>query len=377
MKVYFYNNEAFDSLLKDHENSLVSNNDFIDKLLLFEENISNFDDERKFLVYLNLGKFLSIDGEEQDLENALTFSKIAESLIDKGNDHYRAELFHDQGHIYAQMKKFNESESSFLKYVKYLNRLSGTNIFTCPLYSFRSVNKYSKTDLENHEITIVNPVKFNDPFDTLLFNFIEYRRRKIKYSIQSLLSAFSYTKIRCFVMDDCDTKKDEIDWAFRNILMWSHYANSHKGICIRYKFDARHTNFISHYSNNNTSSKWLKVKYLSKVNFNDEGKEDSHLLFASKYECWNYEKEVRLVHFDPESKGKYKNIPLSELGLKIEAIFFGIKCTTRNKNLIKQKLEGKNVEFFDFKDDPLHTFKNIYKLELKDEERFNMLNRKD
>jgi hypothetical protein len=121
-------------------------------------------------------------------------------------------------------------------------------------YKFMPINEFTFKNLLNNQIWFSSPLNFNDPFDLLIpfkkdFTDVEFRRRipqippytDEKY--EDLLLFYKNNpselekwteigqkrfaeriKIACF----CKEKS--------NIIMWSHYANYHKGICL--KFDS-------------------------------------------------------------------------------------------------------------------------------------------
>ncbi len=70
-----------------------------------------------------------------------------------------------------------------------------------------------------------------------------------------------------------------------SILMWSHYAENHKGICLEFRND------------NPTIQSAKQVIYRSKypVWLINESKEKSLELLLTKSEVWSYEKEYRLI----------------------------------------------------------------------------------
>lgn len=382
-----YTNESLNEFL---DNSIKKIDlDFINKLKSFEGNINNLNELSKSLIFLYLSDALSLDnivGHNQDLPNALTYANEAEVYM-KGlpdEDDLKKRLYFIKGHIHARMGEAEKSKESFVKYI-YLNEKNKSRInfieivadamqiiafSSMSYYSFRAINKYVITDLINDEITLTDPALFNDPFDTLMFNFLELARKKTeeksKYDIKPLCDAYKYIKVRCFVKDNF-SKHDK---AFQNLLMWSHYADSHKGICIRYKFNHKE---VEEYREKYKFSNWFDVDYKQKIDLKGSESPKLKLLFATKNECWNYENEVRLIHFDPECENEFKQIPLKEIDSKVEAIFFGCKCPNKDKETIKEIFKGKDVAFFEFKKIPKVIWSDIYKLEPEDEERFDKL----
>lgn len=77
-------------------------------------------------------------------------------------------------------------------------------------FSFRNINKFTIADLVNNEITLSNPEIFNDPYDTLLFPFLNYRKKIIKekshYDINSMMEAYEPIRVRCFSKYDIKKK---------------------------------------------------------------------------------------------------------------------------------------------------------------------------
>ena len=369
--------------LKDFfENNKVLNAAFISELLLFEKYIDKSDKESVFYIHLNLCKALSING---NFETAIEHANKAENIIPSWNYDFKIYLFFEKGHTYARMdNNAKNAEEAFVKHIYYNScrenfalvagqKLRFQNEFSnIPLYSFRPVNKYSISDLIKNEITMADPYTFNDPFDTPLFSRLELRRAIIKenseYDIKPMVDAYKHFKVRCFVKHKEKSRKQP----FENQLMWSHYANLHKGICIRYKFDAEIT---MEDEKEKIFSIWCNVDYKTEIKPDDPKSLELRFLLATKEKCWKYENETRLVHFDPACPDKYKPISIRES--KIEAIFFGCRCTDEDKQTIikifPKKTDVADAEFFEFKFDLESYGLKTYKLNAKDKKRFKML----
>ena len=79
------------------------------------------------------------------------------------------------------------------------------------LYKYYSVNKYSISTLVNNFCWFSDPETFNDPFDS---NIVP---------IQTIKNAqLSGAKFLCL-----SSQND-------NLLMWSHYSDSHRGFCVEF-----------------------------------------------------------------------------------------------------------------------------------------------
>lgn len=81
-------------------------------------------------------------------------------------------------------------------------------------YMCKSINKYTIESLVNKGVYKNNPMNFNDPFDPY------FKMIQSKYS--DIIDPLNKIKITCF------SKQSE------NLLLWAHYGDSHKGICLGY-----------------------------------------------------------------------------------------------------------------------------------------------
>lgn len=280
------------SLLKDVKNNILDNIDQENCVELFDSDglpllMSNkFEQSAK--VYFLAGEIFACLGK-----------------LDKSEEYYK---------LYNYNKSFLKSDFEGLKAVK--------------LYSFRSISKYSLGDLVNRTITVCHPSVMNDPFDSPVMLWSDKKNLdnlcSEKNHVESYSKTFDYFRIRCFSM--CSPK---------NILMWSHYADNHKVFCIKYR--------LSNYFINESENELGCHMYLKKVNYTktkntklriDIKSIDSTLGYATKYKDWKYEKEVRLISYNPMIEGKYNEIELDSES-NIEAIYFGYRCSDQDIQTIK------------------------------------------
>jgi len=374
-----YTIESLKVFLKTHS---PGDEDFFEKLKMFENDIDNKEESYNFNLYHNLGHSLLLRNDNKDLNMALNYVIKAEVYVENLPEYLKRALYFVKGHINGKLKFAEAAKESFGKHIYYklreeksvedAIRVEPFCIANIPLYSFRTINKYSISDLINEELTLANPKTFNDPFDTPLFNYLEINRNKIikesEYDIKPLVDAYKQIKIRCFVKKSKKVKERP----FEDQLMWSHYADSHKGICIRYRInqevDGKEEQKLE-YSN------WHEIEYEEQVKFDFLDNQKMLSLLKTKKKCWEYENEVRLIHFDPNYDGEFKQLPLKEIGGKIEVIFFGCKCPPEDKLMIKKIFLNQNppILFIEFPNNPEGIWNDIYKLKPEDEERFNKL----
>ena len=118
---------------------------------------------------------------------------------------------------------------------------------------------------------------------------------------------------------------------YKNRLMWSHYADSHKGFCIEYDYSNYKCKdiipFPVCYSENLVMIPWKYVINQNKENMHKATKEMMRALFT-KDAIWSYENEWRILI--PQSEEQSLKMP------PISYIYIGAMCEEKNKHeLIK------------------------------------------
>lgn len=109
--------------------------------------------------------------------------------------------------------------------------------------------------------------------------------------------------------------------------MWAHYADSHKGICIKYKFPSDATVFMSAQKDYITYFK--DVEYISDLNkYSSCSSINMKDAFFVKAKSWKYENELRLLCYNPSDNNDYMSLPMQNC---IEAIYFGVKCSKKDR----------------------------------------------
>src|SRR5262249_3461497 len=77
-----------------------------------------------------------------------------------------------------------------------------------------------------------------------------------------------------------------------NILMWSHYADNHKGYCV--EFEATdHTLVFGRAQRVSYSDVYPEINF-----YNTPGDEKVRLTFLTKFTDWQYEREWRILNHD-------------------------------------------------------------------------------
>lgn len=235
------------------------------------------------------------------------------------------------------------------------------------LFKYFTINDNFKATIVNNQIWFSSPDDFNDPFDCNIkcqyIKDVEFEERindeiREEYnSADSNEAFFRQHKNLSMIAEGHDVKlktntsklnenlyntvKDTGVACFSkinsSILMWSHYADNHKGVCL--KFKTSDTEFFDNVAN---------VRYTEKFpNLGNEFQysDSQNFLFFTKSNEWAYEEEVRVLK-KPKQLFKFKPEVL-------DSIYFGAKCEKEKCKeiieLVQKKMAYENVKFFQVK----------------------------
>lgn len=242
------------------------------------------------------------------------------------------------------------------------------------------LHKFQKRVLTDNEIYLSSPDQFNDPFDSTLP--FQYKKRDLKekkiYAKMYSMACTEWPHLTHLEIDKII--KDRINsGAFKNgnysnewhdnfiksinaeigiyslsennsnILMWSHYADSHKGYCIGLDYNILAQTFGSigpvTYTN--------KFPRLSM--FPKSATDDFIRLFITKSKDWEYEREIRIIN-------RFKARQIIRIPDEcIREVILGYKMGQNSKDEIIRIIESKStpIEIFEAKIN-----KEKYKLDL-------------
>ncbi|PHR70585.1 MAG: hypothetical protein COA67_08140 [Lutibacter sp.] len=189
-------------------------------------------------------------------------------------------------------------------------------------YRYQTINKLTLQNLSNQMNWVADPLEFNDPFEFSLHEeyytnsegkqeFLELNHKQRIKNIQNQIKNFG---VVCY-----STK-------YSNILLWSHYADNHKGMCL--VFDVKEENI----------SFMRKISYDKKLPFvghkSDISHEDIISVVTTKSSDWLYEYEYREVI---TKKKILKDYP----GDLVE-IIFGCRTPLDDIKIVRDIAVGKN-----------------------------------
>lgn len=218
-------------------------------------------------------------------------------------------------------------------------------------FLFRPFSIYALNDIALSQITFSNPKEFNDPFDMLLPHWLEYKLGQhntvpTHQYLKLMQDMCKYIRVRSLVASfDKDVEN-------MPLLMWAHYADYHKGFCIKYEFDKA---FFMANDESKFALVWKNINYV----YNDFPYTDkirlSEALIMKSY-IWNYEHELRLLMFDPSKEDVHVPIHLGEHA-RITDIYLGEHCSDENVSFIKSVVTGRGIRLYKMKKNDNCAFK--------------------
>jgi hypothetical protein len=209
------------------------------------------------------------------------------------------------------------------------------------LYKYCSYTQHCLSILIKKKIWLAKPESFNDPFDCnirfkpktnseALKKYIDITGRSTGNPDKDLeiylegLKQFQNKDMKNFGVFAMSQIND-------NILMWSHYADKHKGFCI--EFERLPNNLLGDYEI--TQPIDYCCDYPDVDPLDSTGNIDRFLfrkMLFSKAKDWAYEKEWRLAYDEGD---KEEAMPAN-----ISSIIFGLKMLEQQKNDIREILKG-------------------------------------
>ncbi len=248
------------------------------------------------------------------------------------------------------------------------------------LYKYRPINKSTLRMLKNKKVWVSTIDGFNDPFE---FNFHIKNDKDLSGAIEIATNELGDTlkDIPDKVIEDHLISNIELSEAIKNrieidinmdrnkerfskygiyclselkdsILMWSHYADDHKGICI--EFERSPGSILG-------SDIIRKVEYkpsapiFTYAQFKEmDPKVSARSVILTKFEHWKYEEEWRIIVEEGNEE--------APLPGRITKIFFGLKSTKEDREVIYNLT--KDIEGIEYEIMIKH--EHDYKLESKE-----------
>ncbi|WPC76102.1 DUF2971 domain-containing protein [Vibrio porteresiae] len=246
------------------------------------------------------------------------------------------------------------------------------------LYKYRKFSEFLIRELCASEIYYSDPKQFNDPLDCspiLIDDLPEHKIEDLcvkmllknvgKNEADSKIKSFRYYSTQYDSLEEQRKSyfyqlkqeiKSQLDNIMKNLgvlslsgkcdspLMWSHYADEHRGICLEFDMDgAVDTPCQIDYEGNRGISTKLIYDYI--VNNSHTAHEQiQNQYFYTKAPEWKYESEWRLLS---QSYGSH------QIPFKLSGIYFGMRCDSWVVGSIIKLLysSSSNISFYRIKPD--------------------------
>lgn len=234
---------------------------------------------------------------------------------------------------------------------------------TQTIYQYMS-SSGGRSMLTESTLMLKNPSEFNDPYDcyTGLISPgnipLTFRENAIKRWLPSLNRKKIREKLRAGkkINDKQVAKifKDKVlpyEISIRgiscfsrsndNMLMWSHYCQSHTGICIGFNLNNLYYFVRGIAAINGWKPMMLPVSYKEEfipVEYFDNKTHAIYTWLSTKYDLWKYEQEIRLIMTDVkfnETRWKDKKIKTFKIDPDlIEEVYLGSKIDHKDEEVI-------------------------------------------
>lgn len=274
-----------------------------------------------------------------------------------------SELYFKKGWYFSHgtPPKMKKASDAFRNHVYYGMLYCALSVYNFDFCAFYPTKDYHIDDLKNYRISLSNPSTFNDPVDCPIFEWLEQQIKTGNHPmiVELMKSIYSDIRIRCFVRNTSFPSLQELSpeslsiEEYGNMLIWSHYADSHRGYCVKYRLPQE---FFNTANENGLVLFLAPVSYGSAMNVLKSNLSVQEGLF-SKHKCWEYEHEMRLIYFDKdETPDSYHKE--SMLDGMITDVYFGVRCEDCYKRRIIEALKGRTVKYHQMEIDP----KDLYRL---------------
>lgn len=181
--------------------------------------------------------------------------------------------------------------------------------------------------IEDQSLKFTNPKSFNDPFDCdidlLEFNFsekgieINQDLEKLKVALQvqygkdksELIDKLTNTRFESIYRNSQLKKIDKssvccFSLDYSNKVMWSHYSDHHKGVCLIFDLDFEEP-FLD-FDSKRVTQGFVNYENYEPINYMSSKINGIVRLFLTKSKDWEYEREFRIMIFDKSGLFKFK-----------------------------------------------------------------------
>ncbi len=258
--------------------------------------------------------------------------------------------FHNNLYNYIKEGKIDEA-------ILYMTNNIPNNL--CKFYSLSNdkvENDKKFNTLNNNSNWLDLSSKQNDPLE-MRFAYI---KENSSYPELTLLQKDMLEKLRENFIFCSFTDSD-----YKNMPMWAYYANNHQGYCINYKINKKILFQKILYEDERFGFSTLIARYMYEVITCDENRVETNYLKQIRYflmiiqnmkhSSWSHEQEYRIVM--PSNVAK--TIPNSLLGVEIQDITVGLKCSSENIKRIYEISKNLNIPCYKLQTNDQYFFDRI------------------
>lgn len=246
------------------------------------------------------------------------------------------------------------------------------------LYKYGYLNKCSEELFSKPQVWFSTPSQLNDPFECRPWytfegnaeQIVESARKMLRKQNHDLTPHMATAQAVALILEDRHrdpevqkrAREVEARWLAKvglfclsrvrdNILMWSHYADQHRGYCLQFEA-TDHT----HMGNN-----LFLIPMTNQLSSFTLAKSSEHvqLIYLSKHSGWAYEQKWRII--DTKNRSGLHSYP-PEL---LRGVIFGLQMPDSDKTHIREwvKQRGHSVKFYECRQDDRRFQNNIKQIE--------------
>ncbi len=174
------------------------------------------------------------------------------------------------------------------------------------VYYFVSAN-YGLENIIKQRVKIARLNELNDPFE---FMSVDTRDPEIRKAFKETLTELSEkTGVLCFSR------------AWHNPVLWSHYGDKHKGVCLGVDIPDETVMPVAY------EPKRLKIDKTRDLKKGEIGEGTMHRILTTKFADWRYEDEVR-VFVDLDERDTKTGLYYRDFGsdISLKEVIIGPKC---------------------------------------------------
>lgn len=215
------------------------------------------------------------------------------------------------------------------------------------LFKYSPISKNQLSALSQGKIWYSKPARFNDPFDTKFY--VTGRKHTYASTVPPSAMGQNMSNTSVSTKQSLKPQLDQFQHGIeklgilslaqsnKNLLMWAHYANDHKGMCIEFSRESG-TELADeeairpiHYTNNHPTLSTQSLKSQESIEASMK-----RILYA-KSEHWEYEQEWRHI-IDVGDK-------LHPWPAPLKTVYFGCKTEPDDIQLVKTVLSNSKVKY--------------------------------